>query len=55
MDVCVCVYEIDGMFNSELKDCTNHMVKWAISGQEMLVFLHEVNDGYTIHMWNASV
>ena len=51
----MCVYEIDGMFNSELTDCTNHMVKWAISGQEMLIFLHEVNDGYTIHMWNASV
>ena len=32
----MCVYEIDAMFNSELKNCTNHMVTWAISGQEML-------------------
>ena len=40
------VHEMEGaMFKNEIKDCVNCTSRWAICGYEMLLFLHEMNDG----------
>ena len=53
----VCVNEIEGaMFKNEIQDCVNYMGRWAACGQEMLLFLHEMNDGcYAIIMLNYCI
>lgn len=42
----VSVHQIEGaMFKNKVKDCVNYMGRWAVCEQEMLLFLHDMNDG----------
>ena len=51
------VHEFEGaMFEDEIEYYAHYMGWWAVCGQQVLVFFHEVNHGcYAFFVWNVCV
>ena len=51
------VHEFEGaMFEDEIEYYVHYMGWWAVCGQQVLVFFHEVNHGcYAFFVWNVCV
>ena len=46
----------DAMFEDEIEYDAHYMGWWAVCGQQVLVFFHEVNHGcYAFFVWNVCV